>query len=368
MTLYVVRYHPALSETFVRDELRALHEAGAALELAAFGARDTAGMEPVPFPVHLQPHRWGWLRALPALAVEWLRRPGRVPVRVLWLATLLRRAEHVHVHFAGEAAEWARAACARVGRRYTLTVHAVDLYKPRASLPDVLAAAAAVVAFTDYNRELLRTRYGVEAVRLRYGLELDRRATACPEASRRILAVGRNVPKKGLDLVVALAERLAGEAEVVIVSDLPATPHARVLGLRPHADVLALYATAACFVLPCRRAPDGDMDGLPVALVEAMAAGLPVVTTPISGIPELVDEQVGWLVPPDDLDALEAAVREALAQPFERRQRGDAGRARVVAQGFDRRRLAAAMLALFRAASAASTSSPEGRAARGAAE
>ncbi len=358
MILYVVRYHPALSETFVRDELRALHEAGVRVELAAFDARDSMGVEALPMRVHAQPHRWGWLRALPALAREWLRAPGRVPARVLWLATLLRQAEHVHVHFAGEAAEWAHAACARVGRRYSVTVHAVDLFKPRPALPRVLADASAVVAFTRYNSDLMLERYGIQAVRLRFGLDLDRLATACPEASRRIVSVGRNVPKKGLDLVLALAERLGAEAEVVVVSDLPASPHARVLGLRPHPEVLALYATAGCFVLPCRRAPDGDMDGLPVALVEAMAAGLPVITTATSGIPELVDESVGWLVPPDDLGALEAAVREALADPEARRQRGAAARNRVWAQGFERGRLAAAMINVFREGAAAVSPPP----------
>ena len=350
MTLYVVRYHPALSETFVRDELCALHEAGEAVALAAFDPRDAAGVEPLPMAVHAQPHRWGWLAALPSLVREWLRGPSLVPLRVLWLTTIVRKVDHVHVHFAGEAAEWARAACLRAGRPYTVTVHAVDLYKPRPALPEVLRGAAAVVAFTQYNCELLSRTYGVHALRLRFGLDLDRVAPAAPELSRRVLCVARNVPKKGLDLVVELARRLGDAAEVVIVSDLPPSPPAQVLGLLPHAEVLALHSTAALFVIPCRQAPDGDMDGLPVALVEAMARGVPVVTTAVSGIPELVDEEVGWLVPPDDIGALEAAVREALADPELRRARGAAARARVRALGFERTRLAVQLAELFRGA------------------
>ena len=63
---------------------------------------------------------------------------------------------------------------------------------------------------------------------------------------------------------------------------------------------------AACnlFILPCRKASDGDMDGVPVALMEALASGRPVITTSVSGIPELVDEKVGWMVPPNRPDLL----------------------------------------------------------------
>jgi glycosyltransferase involved in cell wall biosynthesis len=344
MILYVARYHPALSETFVRDEVRALHEAGVPVALAAFDARDAVATEPIGAPLHLQPHRWGWLPALPALVAEWLRAPGRVPWRVLWLTTLVRRARRVHVHFAGEAAEWVRAACLRAGVPYSVTVHAVDLYKPRAALPEVLRGAAAVVAMTAFNQRWVAERHGVRARLVRFGLDLDGVPRANPAGSRRVVAVGRNVPKKGLDLVVALAGRLGAAAEVRLVSDVREGGAATVLGLLPHAEVLRELGGAGLFVLPCRRAPDGDMDGLPVAVVEALAAGLPVVTTAVSGLPELVDEAVGWVVPPDDLPALEAAVREALANPAERARRGAAGRARVHAQGYTRARLVAEMI------------------------
>lgn len=343
MILYVVRYHPALSETFVRDEVRGLHAAGVPVELAAFDVRDSVEVEGIGAPVHAQPHRWGWLRVLPQLVFEWLRRPDRVPVRVLWLATLVRKARRVHVHFAGEAAEWARLACQRAGVPYSVTVHAVDLYKPRPALAEVLQDAAAVVAMTAFNVEALRQQYGIEARLVRFGLRLDGVPLADSARSQRIVSVGRNVPKKGLDQVVELARRLGARAEVVVVSDLPPSPPADVRGLLPHAAVLDLLATAGLFVLPCRRAVDGDMDGLPVVLVEAMAAGLPVVTTSVSGIPELVDEAVGWVVPADDPEAFFAAVEAALADPAERARRGAAGRARVLERGFSIGRLVAEM-------------------------
>lgn len=347
MILYVVRYHPALSETFVRDEVRALRAAGVPVELAAFDTRDDIFVEPTGAPLHAQPHRAGWFAAAPTLLLEWLRRPAWVSRRVLWLAAILRRARRAHVHFAGEAAEWVRLAATRAGVPYSVTVHAVDLYKPRPALGRVLTDATAVVAMTTYNQALVHDRYGVTARLVRFGLDLDGFAQADPAAPGPVLCVGRAVPKKGLDLVAEVARRLGDRVHIDVISDLAPSPPLRVLGLLPHAEVRRRLAGACCFVLPCRVAPDGDMDGLPVALVEAMASGLPVITTAVSGIPELVDEAVGWVVPTDDVDALEAALRAALADPAERARRGAAGRARVVARGYGRPALVAAMRAVL---------------------
>ncbi|MSQ01059.1 MAG: glycosyltransferase [Myxococcales bacterium] len=343
MILYVARYHPALTETFVRDEVRALHRAGVPVELAAFDPRDTVPVEPIGAPVHMQPHRWGWVWALPRLIIEWARRPARVSPRVLWLASIIRRSRRVHVHFAGEAAEWTRMACQRAGTAYSVTVHAVDLYKPRPALASVLRDAVVVVAMTEWNQRLLAERWGVTARLVRFGLDLEGTALAEPTTNSTIVSVGRNVPKKGLDLVVGLAHALGPDAQVQIISDLDPSPPAQVLPLCDHAEVRRVIASAGLFVLPCRRAPDGDMDGLPVVLVEAMAAGVPVVTTSISGIPELVDAEVGWVVPPDDPQALLAAVREALANPQERGRRGAVGRRRVAERGYSIARLVAEM-------------------------
>jgi colanic acid/amylovoran biosynthesis glycosyltransferase len=87
-------------------------------------------------------------------------------------------------------------------------------------------------------------------------------------------------------------------------------------------------AAASVLVLPCRRAASGDMDGVPMVLMEAMAMGRPVVTTSLSGIPELVDASVGWLVPPEDPAALVRALREATSRE-ECARRGERGPARL---------------------------------------
>lgn len=342
--LYVLRYWPTATETFVADEIRGLRAAGVDIELAAFDPREDVGGE-APAIVHAQPHRWAWLGVLPMLIREWLRGPGRVPVRVLWLAAVLRRGRftRVHVHFAGEAAAWTAAACARTGVPWSVTVHAVDLFKPRPDLGLLLHTAARVVTVTEHNRAWIMEKYGIVATVVRCGVVVPGPVTRRVEEPPLVLSVGRWVPKKGLDVLVAAVARLDRAARVVIYSDAPPLEGIEVAGLRPHDEVLAALREAAVFVLPCRRAPDGDMDGLPVAIIEALAAGVPVITTPVSGIPELVDAEVGWLVPPDDVEALVVALRAALDDPGEAARRGALGRDRVRERGFERARSVSAM-------------------------
>jgi colanic acid/amylovoran biosynthesis glycosyltransferase len=135
--------------------------------------------------------------------------------------------------------------------------------------------------------------------------------------------------------------------------------HVRLLGARSGSEVKALLDDADLFVLACVVAPDGDRDGMPVALAEAMAMGLPVVSTELPGIDELVRPGTGILVPQHDVRALAEAIDEiGKASPGARAAMGRAGRAVVlesfvVAAGVDR------LVTLFRAAIARS-SAPSG--------
>ena len=106
------------------------------------------------------------------------------------------------------------------------------------------------------------------------------------------------------------------------------------MGFRSPSAIPALLAEADLFALPCRVSSDGDRDGVPVALLEAMAAGVPVLTTSVSGIGEVVDDTVGWLVEPDDADAVRRAIAEAHQHPEERWRRGRAGRRRILSRGY----------------------------------
>lgn len=322
--LYVLRYYPTLTETFVYREIRALQARGIEVEIAALGSRqDGALADTLPaVGVHRPPRVAPYLPRASAL-----RALGpKAALRVGWLTSLASKFDRIHVHFAGEAAEWARVAARQAGRPYTVTAHAVDLFRPRPALREVLRDAAAVATVSEYAAAWIYRHYGVAAQLVRCGVESDRRPRARPDRSEGAIAVGRWVPKKGLDTVLS-AMALLPEARLRLVSDPPqealwGLENRVISGLLPPSRVAEALADVGLFVLPARVAPNGDRDGVPVAMMEAMAAGLPVISTRVSGIPELVDESTGWMVPVDDPVALAAAWREAMASPDERARRG----------------------------------------------
>lgn len=359
---YFLRYYPTLSETFAWGEARELAALGHAVACVALSPRADGALAtdlpdwtvryPPAWPIAL-PGALGALgRAGARESARWLWRyqPIRRVEQALWAASTLQPDERLHAHFAGEAAEWAQLAARVRGNPFGLTVHAVDLFRPRPSLPELLRAARPLVTVSRWNAALILERYGVNATVVYCGVQPERWRLASPGRDGPIVSVGRNVPKKGLNQLAEAVRGLPG-ASLRLVSDAPelAGPRIEVLGLRPRAEIAAIFEQASLFALPCRVAPDGDRDGLPVALMEAMAAGLPVLTTRLPGLDELVDEEVGWLVPPDDPVALRETLMEILANPAERVARGRAARARVLAR-FTLRAQALGLVAAWEAA------------------
>ncbi len=330
---YVLRWFPARSETFVAREIEAVRALGVEVEVASLGTRhDAEGALRVAAPVFPAARGLARLRDLPGLRAhdrELLRwqRP-KDALRLPWLRRLARerRWDRIHVHFAGEALEVALAA--RTGLPVSVTVHASDLFRPRPGLDQHLRRCQ-VLTVCAHHRDWLQRHHGIASTVVRCGVPGDApvaMGVGEDAGPLRVIAVARDVPKKNLDQLVRC---LPGDARLHLVSDAARLGGPRVrVGVLPPEAVPEALAAAQLFVLPCRVAPDGDRDGVPVALMEAMAAGLPVISTRVSGIPELVDDAVGWCVPPED----DAALRGALAaarDPELRRRRGDAGRARV---------------------------------------
>ncbi len=309
---YVLRYWPTLTETFVAREIAALRDAGVEVDVVALGSRADGALNDE-------------LPDVPVISLS------GVP-RLLWERWLVRRGRQrkwmrLHVHFAGEAAEWAMRVARALGVPFSVTVHAVDLFKPRPTLPEILGAAAPVVTVSRFHVAHLRDRHGVQAELLYSGIDTSRFVPADPAGTGPLVCVARDVPKKNLDGLVAALPR---EVRLRLVSDAHRLGGRRVLaGLIPPSRVPRVLARASAFVLPCRAAPDGDRDGVPVSLLEAMAAGLPVVTTRVSGILEIVDDEVGWLLPPDDHAALSDTLRLVAGAPAERALRGAAARRRM---------------------------------------
>ena len=188
-----------------------------------------------------------------------------------------------------------------------------------------------------------------------------------------LLCVARLVPKKGVDLLVTAAAQLVGrhpDLRVDIIGDGPLREdlcamierlglvgRVRLLGPATTTEVHAAMASARAVVLPCRIDADGDRDGMPTVLVEALSHGVPAVSTDVVGIGELViDGQTGLLVGPEDTTALTAALDRLLVDPALAARLGDAGRALVRRQF----RPADSTAALVEAFAAAGTSTGAG--------
>jgi len=161
-----------------------------------------------------------------------------------------------------------------------------------------------------------------------------------------VLFIGRMVEKKGFDILIAAAAQLTAQGhalKVEAIGDGPEETRLRAMasaaglagtitfhGRQPHAAVLQMMATSDCLALPSVTALDGDQEGIPVTLMEAMAAGLPVVSTLHSGIPELVsDGESGLLVPERDPGALAAAIERLIGEEDLGRRLAAGGRTKI---------------------------------------
>lgn len=283
------------------------------------------------------------------------------------------RIVHLHAHFAHTATTVTMLAARLSGRGFSFTAHAKDIYRIDMNPGDLLArklrAARFVVTCTRANVEYLArlTRTPEKIHRIYHGIDLDlfrvpeERGKAGPPL---ILAVGRFVAKKGFpDLVEAcrILHAAGIEFRTMIVggfTELTAEVQSRidaaglggVVTLVPamtQERLREVYGEATLFALPCLITDDGDRDGIPNVLVEALAQGLPVVSTTVSGIPELVrDGETGLLVAPRDPAALAGALRRLLADPGLGARLGRNGAAFVHGE-FDARRNIAALRRLF---------------------
>jgi len=235
---------------------------------------------------------------------------------------------HVHAHFVNQPATAAWVIHRLTGVSFSITAHANDLFAGPAMLETKVREAAFVATISEYNVAFLRQRIPVggriEVVHC--GVELDRFAFHERSTSSRLLCVARLVDTKGhadlLRAFAALADDLprlrldlVGEGPeaprlAALCRELGISDRVRFHGPLPSDEVGKLMQESDLFVLASIPHRSGAMDGIPVALMEAMASGVPVVTTGLSGIPELVsDGETGLLVPPGRPDALAAAIR-----------------------------------------------------------
>lgn len=274
----------------------------------------------------------------------------------LYAADVLRdrRGIHLHAHFVDRAAVVAMVAARLLGSTYSVTAHANDIYVRPVLLREKIGQARFAVTCTEYNRRHLEATIGRQAsehlVRLYHGIDLGtlQPADAHRDGTPTLLSVGQLKEKKGLHHLIDAVALLGADwqqLECEIVGEGPMRQdlerriaghglqgRVRLLGALPHEEVVARYAAEPIFVLPCVVAADGDRDGIPNVILEAMAMRLPVISTPISGIPEVIHEDVtGLLAPPGDAQVLAAVIDRALRDAELRRRLGTAARELVVA-------------------------------------
>jgi colanic acid/amylovoran biosynthesis glycosyltransferase len=276
------------------------------------------------------------------------------------------RVAHIHAHFAALPAEAAWALAAFTDATYSITAHAYDLFVSTRGLDRRVGGARFVACISDYNRRFLKARKaGVECPLVHCGVptrELRRPPHAPRADSTRLIMVSSFQPKKGHAVLIDALSRSsalrslrlhlvgAGPLEPAIRNQVLASGlEGRVTfhGDQPEDAVLRIVAGSDVLVQPSVVAPDGDMDGIPNTLIEAMALGIPVVTTSLSGIPELViDGVTGVVVRPGDPEALAAGIQRVIEDPEAARKRAAAGLAKVSAE-FDIADSAATMASLL---------------------
>jgi glycosyltransferase involved in cell wall biosynthesis len=396
--LYVCYEFPSLSQTFISNEFLQLRRSGVnvrALALYRAHPEDLGRRERELADETLCVLRPGLLAGFGDLFWALARRPGRTARAIAWLtrgeaplrrwvayASHLLYACHVarrvdladvgvfHAHFATGPASVAMFLGLLTGKPFTVVAHAYDIYLDRMALGLKLETAAAFVTISNENREWLIYRYGARARNVRViHCGVDTHSLAGPAAKAQpsepplIVAVGRLTAKKGHDTLiracgllrdqgVAFTCQIVGGGEEQaqlqsLIDGLGLTRQVRLIGPLPHDQALGLTASAAVAALACRQIADGDRDGIPVSLMEAMALGVPVVSTRVSGIPELVQhDQNGLLVEQDDPVALASALGALLREEKRRRALGAAGR-RTVEKEFDLTRTTATMRVLL---------------------
>src|SRR6266403_3494604 len=376
---YIVSTWPSLSQTFVLNEVLALERRG--LQLRIFSLKDPkdepvhAGARQVRAKIHYLAlrHRWkpvlrGNLRTLWRQPRAYLRTLFWTLLRPRWsllrnllqagyLADLLVRqpVAHLHAHFASAPASVAMLTHHLTGIAYTFTAHAKDIYVDAqpALMRSKMKHAKAVVTSSEYNRRHL-VRLLEPAARSKVhciynGADLSQYQCRASGEGRKgpppvILAVARLIEKKGLgDLIAAchiLLER-GRSFRVEIIGRGPLRPalgaravelglgdRVKFFGAQPQEFVREAYRRATVFALPCVVAAGGDRDGIPTVLLEAMASGVPVVSTTVSGIPELVESSCdGLLVPPGNPAMLADAIDQLLRDPNLGEKLARAGRA-----------------------------------------
>jgi len=337
---YVQDMYPKLSETFVYNEIAGLAKYH---EMSVFSIEKANVDRPVPDNISVTYHNTSRGKDFTGAVLGTLRSGllSRGPLESHYqrlakeFSTRAVKLDVLHRHFPTNSIVHYMAE--ELGIPYTLTVHAWDIFSKNRypHLDKLLETAKYIATISEFNKKLLMEENGVPENKIHVihmGIDTKEYAFSARPGSHRVLSIGRFVEKKGfetgIEAVASLVPKLP-DLEYHIVGFGPLESRLResiakhgveenvkiITGLTDH-ELLQEYKEADAFLLPCTIGPDNDMDGIPVVLMEAMARGIPVVSTKLSGIPELVENgRTGSLIGDGDVQGFGNAIFEILKNP-----------------------------------------------------
>ncbi len=382
---YLLSMYPEFHETFVAREVEALRRTGT--DIAVFSLKSPPPEGHDLYPDHRSfLHHAGFLfdhRVIAANLAQLLTTPGRYVAALIMLISLYgkrpkellkalsvfpktvyfarlmaKRGGILHAHWATIPTAMALIINKLTDIPISVTAHAWDIYlTPQEELRKKIAAVKGVVTCTDFNVRYLQEICRPEdrdKIRLNYhGLDfstVEANAEAKAEGEKlNILAVGRLVEQKGFIYLVRALKQLAGIRVTLSIigegplreslereaSTLPEGVEVRFLGRLTHHETLRQMAMSDVFTAPSVIAKDGDRDGIPNVVLEAMACGVPIIGTNVSGIPEVVlNDETGLLIPSENADALAKALKTLLGDQTKRQTLGTNAKA-LVTKRFD---------------------------------
>ncbi len=359
---YFLKRYPRLSETFIVNEMRELQQQGINVSIVAKYASNEEIVhekaQALDIPIYYLPSvssisHTSWeirhlknLSGTPSLLKrdtlrgQLSKKDYKALVEAAMIAPFIKNMgiDLIHAHFA----TWATTAASFVsditGIPYSFTAHAKDIYHERVDktvLTEKIAKARFVITVSDFNKRYLEGLLCSEGrsgqiIRLYNGIDLEQfRPLDIKKEPNLLLGVGRLTPKKGFKYLIEackiLRERgrdfhcvIIGKGDEratleKLVEQYSLEQKISLPGAKTQAEVMRIIQKATALVLPCIVSSDGDRDGLPTVLLEAMALGVPVISTDVTGIPEIIaHERTGLLVEEKNSKALADAIETLL--------------------------------------------------------
>ena len=392
----VLKGYPRLSETFIAQEILELERAGFELEIISLRHPTDKHVHPVHEEIkakksYLPEYLYQEPLRVTAAKLHCLLKPGFYPAAWNFFKDLMRDptpnrvrrfgqamvlaheyaglSDLIYVHFLHTPGSVARYASKITGKPFAISAHAKDIWTiPEWEIREKLQDCEWLVTCTKGGADYLKGLNDQGKVNLVYhGLDLERfppppvrkmqNDGSSEKKKVRMITVGRAVEKKGLSSLLQSLSNLPDElhwhwthigggplrdALIEKADRLGISQQCSFKGALPQAEVLEAYKQSDLFILPSRIDESGDRDGLPNVIVEAQSQQLAVISTNISGIPELIESgENGTLLEPDDVAALTLAIEELGKDPVRRQKMGEAGEKKVRTQFSNRETIGA---------------------------